>query len=192
MYFWRTWKTVVGQCSRSTFSVASGKKLYYLLSLWILTTRWCYSQGKYVLANKSPILRRTFNRWYRPDPFLSLFFFSANAQNVTNLFFQTLPRQFHGYAPNFAHSIFGLSLTEWRERKSWFNTIPKLGINNFLTKIAKIVSVAYLHIGVSDWHETWVDTATHSLRLCVKFGDMTTGWRSYASRFLYLNISLVD
>ena len=66
--------------------------------------------------------------------------FSANSRNVANLLFRTSPRKLV-------------------KRILIFQTILKLLNNNLLYILLKTQSVAYLHIGVSQWHETQVTTS---------------------------------
>ena len=59
-----------------------------------------------------------------------------------------------------------------------FQTILKLLSNNFLHILLKTQSVAYLHIGLSEWHETQVTTspwATKAQNLSKAFTYVTPG-----------------
>ena len=62
--------------------------------------------------------------------------------NVANLLFQTPPRRFHWFAPNFAYSICGLSWQKVSKRILIFQTILKLLKDNFLYILLKTQSVA--------------------------------------------------
>ena len=126
--------------------------------LHISTKRWHYNWGKCVLGYNSYTLSHIhksyihmFPEWYRPRPFLPTVF-STNLRTISNLHFRTPPRLFHRFAPNFAHSICGLSWQKVIKRILIFQTILKLLNNNFLYILLKTRSVGYLHIGLSEWH----------------------------------------
>ena len=64
---------------------------------------------------------------------------------------------------NIAHSICGLSWQKVIKTILIFHTILKLLNNNFLYILLETQSVAYLHSGLSKWHETQVTTSTWAL-----------------------------
>ena len=55
-----------------------------------------------------------------------------------------------------------------------FQTILKLLNKNFLYILFKTQSVAYLHIGLSDWHETQVTTSPWATKALWKNGKLTS------------------
>ena len=63
------------------------------------------------------------------------------------------------FPESFAHSICGLSWQKVIKRMLIFQIILKLLDKNFLYILLKTQSVAYLHIGLSKWHETQVTTS---------------------------------
>ena len=68
--------------------------------------------------------------------FVFLFFF-ANSQNVAKLLFQTPPRQFLRFVPNFAQSICGPSWQKAIKRILIFPTVLNLWNKNFLYIVAQ-------------------------------------------------------
>ena len=70
------------------------------------------------------------------------------------------------------HSICGPSWQKVIKRILTFRTILKLLNKNFLQILFRTGSIAYLHIGVSEWHETHVTTFPWAPEsLCKILGD---------------------
>ena len=107
-------------------------------------------------------------------------FFSANSRNVANLLFWTPPRQFHQFPRSFAHSICGLSWQKFITRILIFQTILKLLNKNFLYIWLKTRSIAYLHIGLSEWHETQEATSPWATKALWKNDKRTFANSSHA------------
>ena len=136
------------------------KKCQNLLSSSISTTRWCYNQGKCVLAYNSYFV--THSKTLYPcvhwivessaiDPFLPTIFSRKFAICHKPTFSELLPGNF----TYFHQTLHTASVDSWQEvikRILIFQTILKLLNNNFLYILLKTQSVAYLHIGLSEWH----------------------------------------
>ena len=143
-----------------------------LLSSSISTTRWCYNQGNCILAYESHKLCHTFKN------FISMRSLNCvESRHIGHAHFRLLFIFFHKFAkcckPTFSKSsqVFTPMCTKLCTQHLWtlltkknikriliFQTILKL-LNNCLYILLKTQSVAYLHIGLSQWHETQVITS---------------------------------
>ena len=97
--------------------------------------------------------------WYRPSPFPPTVFFRKFAKCCKPTFFELLPGDFIDF-----HEILYTASVDSPDKKVIeiilvFQTIVKLLNDNFLSMLLKTQSVAYLHIGLSQWHETQVTTS---------------------------------
>ena len=122
---------------------------------------WLISHTYFVAHSKPYIHTFTefvlnFVIWATP---ISTCLFFSNLRKVADLLFQTPPRRFHRFPWNFAHRICGPSWQKAVKRILIFETILKLLNNNFQYILLKAQSVAYLHNGLSEWHETQVTTS---------------------------------
>ena len=145
----------------------------------ISTTRWCYNQGKCLLAYNCHILYRTFknlistrslNLYFCP-PFFFLKFAKCRKPTFSNSSYTI-----HRFAQNFAHSICAPSWQKLVKRILIFQTILKLLNNNFLQILFQTESVPYLHIVCPNDMKLRLLLSHESLRLCAKFWPMTTRW----------------
>ena len=181
--FFTAW--ICPQTHQLEIYVTPARKCHNPLSSSISTTRWRYNQGKCILAYNSHILCCTFKNLIFTRSLnctetrdighahFHLLFFPANSWNVANLLFQTPPRRFHRFPRNFVHSICGLSWQKGIKTILIFETILNLINNNFLSILLKTRSVAYLHIGLSEWYETQVTTSPWATKVLWKNAELT-------------------
>ena len=152
---------------------------WYRLSLWISTTKWHYNRGKCVLPHNSHILYRTFK----------------NLMSTRSLDCVESCDKGHAHSckfakchkPTFSNSSQAISLIcmKLRTQHLWtlltksffffffsssiFQTILKLSNNNFLHISFQSGSLAYLHIGASEWHQTQFTTSPWAPEARCKF-----------------------
>ena len=145
--------------------VIPAKKCHNRLSSSISTSRWCYNQGKCILVYNSHILCRTFKNLICTR--------SLNCAESCDI------GPFHKFAkcrkPTFSNSsqLFSQISTKLCTQHLHYldspdkNLLKNVDIPNntqvvklnFLYILLKTHSVGYLHIGLSEWHETQVTTS---------------------------------
>ena len=159
------------------------RKCHNLLSSSISTIRRRYNQGKCILPYTSHILccafknlisERSLNSAESRDighAHFCLRFFVEIYKISQTYVFELLP----GHFTDLHQTLHTASLDSPDKKIFWiliFQTILKLLNNNFLQISFQTGSVAYLHIGVSKWHETQVTTSPWApVALCRVWGN---------------------
>ena len=157
------------------FVARSGEKFHNLLLSSVSTTRWHYNQGKCDLAYNSYLLCRTFRNListyslncakfhdigHAHFGLLFFFWFFLQIRKILqNYFFELLPGDFTNLHETLHTTSVASPDKKVIKRNLIFQTILKLLNDNFLYILLKTKSVACLHIGLSQWHETQVTTS---------------------------------
>ena len=129
------------------------------------TTRWHYNQGNCILAHNPPIYAHCF--------------FSKFTKCGKPTFTKS------------SHAISSICTKPCTHHLWTLLTALNLLYNNFLYILLKTQSVAYLHIGLSEWHLRWL-LPHEPLRLCAKFWPMITRWCSLNWNIWYFHIGWVS
>ena len=165
----------------------------YQKMLLIPTTRWSNNQGKCILPHNSRIIYHTLCHkpyvhvfpelcwvsWYRPCPFPPTVFFCKFAiyhKPTFSPICMKLCKQ---------HLWILLTKSSW----SNFDISNNTQVINFLQILLQTGSVAYLHISLSEWHETQATTTPWAPGV---LWLITTRWHSINWTILYLHIGWSD